>query len=398
MQWNGERFTPTIENRRRRPRFTGRALVAVPRWAEKRSISSIVDLVESRVRSLGFDGDFSERVDLFPEFGIAFLPLPAGLLTDIVLASSELHGLIVDRERYIYASPAVVSAACTPPANPLREMFVAKQGGTRITVAILDTGYDPDHPDFEKRKIIPSDHTGSGSDEDEDGHGTHCIGLACGPLDPTDKSARYGIAWDTTIVSARVLVDRLDPTDDSTIMEGIRAAQKAGAQIISMSLGSPVEIDEQYNVAFELLARQMLDDGILLIAAAGNDDAGLRSPIDHPANCPSVMAVGALDHVYQPWDHSCIGRNDCQDVDIVAPGECIRSSIIGGGYETLSGTSMATAYVAGIAALWAEFASSNRGWELRNALLSNAAPVALASGGTATDIEVGAGLVQGPPP
>ena len=144
---------------------------------------------------------------------------------------------------------------------------------------------------------------------------------------------------------------------------------------------------------FESVGKRALDNGSLIIAAAGNDSSrpGNVEPVSHPANCPSIMAVAALDSQLQAAWFSNGGRNpDGGHVDIAGPGVNVDSSYpMPTRYKSLSGTSMATPHVAGIAALYAE-ASGSRGQALWNLLIQNAQRLSLPS------VDVGIGLVQAP--
>jgi subtilisin len=132
----------------------------------------------------------------------------------------------------------------------------------------------------------------------------------------------------------------------------------------------------------------------LIMAAAGNDS--LRpdtiAPVDHPANCPSILAIAAVDVYLQIAHFSCGGINaDGGEVDVAAPGVAIRSAWPRPAlYRTDSGTSMATPYAAGVAALLAEANPSIRGRDLLNLLTQCAKPLTLPVR------DVGAGLIQAP--
>jgi subtilisin family serine protease len=132
----------------------------------------------------------------------------------------------------------------------------------------------------------------------------------------------------------------------------------------------------------------------LIVAAAGNESQRPTyiAPVGHPANCPSILAVAAIDARFLVAFFSCAGINpQGGQVDIAGPGVQIRSSWPRPRlYNTISGTSMATPHVAGIAALYAEASRNARGRALWAALIQNARRLALPSR------DVGAGLVQAP--
>jgi subtilisin family serine protease len=124
---------------------------------------------------------------------------------------------------------------------------------------------------------------------------------------------------------------------------------------------------------FESAGRRALDAGCLVIAAAGNS-AGRT--VGHPANAASIMAVGAVDNWLRVARFSAgeSSRVDEPDVDIVAPGVDVYSTVPRQMYASREGTSMAAAHVAGIAALWAE-AEGLRGRALWQRLLESARPL-----------------------
>ena len=181
---------------------------------------------------------------------------------------------------------------------------------------------------------------------------------------------------------------------DGGILQGIEWALVNGCHIISMSLGARTQVGTPYSPVYEAVAQRALRRGTLIIAAAGNDSnrtSGIITPVARPANCPSIMAVAALNSQLRIANFSNRGINpEGGQVDIAAPGVEVYSSwLMPTQYRTISGTSMATPHVAGIAALDAE-ATGLRGQQLWNHLMQTARRLPL------TSEDVGTGLVQAP--
>lgn len=275
--------------------------------------------------------------------------------------------------------------------------------GRGVKVAVLDTGLDLDHPDFRGRAITHASFIPGQSVQDENGHGTHCVGTACGPRTPT-RGTRYGIAYESEIYVGKVLTNQGSALGRSTLA-GIEWAVRNGCHIISMSLGGLVLPGQSYIRAFETTARAALQQGSLIIAAAGNDSRRSQSlvrPVSSPANCPSIMAVAAVDRALRVADFSNAAINPDAAVDIAGPGVEVYSSAPepaapqqpphfrqwAAQYDTISGTSMATPHVAGIAALLREANPNLAAGALWRLLVSRATPLPYPAADT------GAGLVQ----
>jgi subtilisin len=262
--------------------------------------------------------------------------------------------------------------------------------GAGITVAVLDTGVDLEHPDLAGRDILAESFVAGETAQDGNGHGTHCVGTSCGPFLP-ETGPRYGVAHEARILAGKVLSDA-GSGSDAEILAGMNWAIENGAQIISMSLGADVD---EVSTVYETVGRRALAAGTLVIAAAGNNadrDAGDPGFVGIPANSPSIMAVGAVDQALDiaPFSARSSGVQGGQ-VDLAAPGVDVHSSWpMPERYTTISGTSMATPHVAGIAALWAQRTGA-RGEALWGALVRGSARLSLPSD------DVGAGLVQAPP-
>lgn len=259
--------------------------------------------------------------------------------------------------------------------------------GAGIGVAVLDTGLDLGHPDFADRDIESRSFVDGQQVQDLQGHGTHCVGTACGPLSP-GSGRRYGVAYESRILVGKVLGDDGSGTD-AGILEGLEWAITSGAQIVSLSLGA--DLDE-VSAAYENAGRRALDAGVLIIAAAGNNaerSAGNVGFVGVPANSPSIMAVGAVDAALAIAEFSAASSAvDGGQVDIAGPGVDVYSSWpMPQRNDTISGTSMATPHVSGIAALLAQRTGA-RGRDLWTGLTQAAQRLPLPSG------DVGAGLVR----
>jgi subtilisin family serine protease len=204
---------------------------------------------------------------------------------------------------------------------------------------------------------------------------------------------RYGVAYEAEIFAGKVLSNEGSGSDQG-ILGGINWAITNGCAVISMSLGAATMPGSKPSAVFEAVAKRALDKGILIIAAAGNESQRpfQIAPVGHPANCPSIMAVGALDPNFRVATFSCSGINSGGgEVNIAAPGVAVisawpRPTL----YRSLNGTSMATPHVAGIAALYAQQDASTRGVALWNMLTSRARALPLSSR------DVGRGLALAP--
>ncbi|MDL5159043.1 S8 family serine peptidase [Actinomycetospora termitidis] len=263
-----------------------------------------------------------------------------------------------------------------------------KRTGQGITIAVLDTGFDLDHPDFAGRAPITKSFVTGQAVQDGNGHGTHCIGTSSGPSAPAG-SRRYGVAPGVRILAGKVL-NNAGSGNDQGILAGIEWAITQGATIISMSLGADVR---EVSQAYENVGRRALAAGSLIIAAAGNaaNRPGDPAFVGIPANSPSIMAVASLDadlgiSFYSSGSNPVAGGQ----IDIAGPGRNVYSSWpMPKRYNTISGTSMATPHVSGVAALWSE-ATGHTGRALWSDLTQHATRLPLPSS------DVGAGLVQAP--
>lgn len=248
----------------------------------------------------------------------------------------------------VYNNPAVVSTS----------------GGAGVDVAVLDTGVNKAHFDLSRRvaqckDFTPATGTKDGSCKDGNGHGTHVAGtvLADGGA---DAKGIYGVAPEANLWAYRVCGSSGFCWADD-IAAAIRTAADLGAEIVSMSLGS----DSQSS-----LIRDGIDyavaRGVLVVAAAGNDGPTDGS-IDYPGAQASVVAVGAtnLGDLVPDWSSRGINNGnyikEAREVEFGAPGVSVESTWNDGSYRVLSGTSMATPHVSGLAAkVWQGSAAATR--------------------------------------
>lgn len=270
----------------------------------------------------------------------------------------------------------------------------SQRSGQGIKVAVLDTGMDLQHPDFRGRAIVSETFSGFPV-QDIHGHGTHCVGTACGPQRPASGVRRYGVAFGAQIFVGKVF-NHAQPRPQAptgNVVAGIEWAITNGCRIVSLSLG--VRINQKM-MQYEEPIRRALSAGTLVIAAAGNNASRPSNPgfVEPPANADDSMAVAALDSQLQIARFSARSSQNTGvggRVNIAGPGVAVFSSVPAsqGSHALFDGTSMATPHVAGIAALWSQ-ATGETGNALLTRLLQSARALGLSSA------DVGSGLVQAP--
>lgn len=390
-----------------RPRFTGKQLVTLNRDTSSVKLENLAANMSLRmINSKDFNDNDGQGLQaalrqadgvIFDNLKMAVINKNQGSQLKKLLTASKTssHFLSSEPERYIYALHAAKRTVAsqklfnddTTATWGIHATNVIGSGktGKGVRIAILDSGFCTEHPDFTGRKITSRSFIpGHASTEDGDGHGTHCAGIACGNIHNTSQF-RYGVAPDAELFIGKVLNDNGDG-EDGFLLNAIEWAVDNQCKVISMSLGGANNAGEQYSPAYEIAAAEALKQhNILLIAAAGNDserEYGLIKPVTHPANCPSIMAVGALDAAMMVPDFSCAGQ-----VDIAAPGVDIISSWKSKKYHnTESGTSMAAPFVAGLAALYWETFPDATAHEIWVKLVQNAKRLNISAA------DVGAGL------
>ncbi len=157
--------------------------------------------------------------------------------------------------------------------------------GRGIRVAVLDTGIDTGHPDVRNREIVTKSFVPGEQIQDRQGHGTHTSGTATGPEHPA-RLPRYGVATEATLYMGKVLGDD-GSGQDGWILNGINWALANDCRVISMSLGAPRPPVQAYRE----LGRRALDQGAIIVAAAGNDSRRSQGRI-----APDQRARELRDH------------------------------------------------------------------------------------------------------
>lgn len=209
--------------------------------------------------------------------------------------------------------------------------------GDDVKLAIIDTGIDTDHPDLVANYKGGINFVTPGNPpEDDHSHGTHCAGIAAAVR---DDAGIVGMAPQVQLYAVKAF-NALGQGNTSDLILSYDWALTNGMHVTSNSYSADVELGS----ALETALNAAHDAGIIMVFAAGN--VGLDG-VGYPAKYVNAVAVGATDDLDQIADFSSVGP----EVDIVAPGVNIYSTVLNGLYDFKSGTSMACPHVAGACAL-----------------------------------------------
>eukprot|EP00804_Cyclotella_cryptica_P021633 CCRYP_020645-RB/>CCRYP_020645-RB protein AED:0.03 eAED:0.03 QI:160/1/1/1/1/1/5/478/778 len=227
---------------------------------------------------------------------------------------------------------------------------------TSIKVCIIDTGYDYGHEDLPTSGVTSTETIYGSALTDGDGHGTHCAGVI-GAIG-FNKRGIVGVNPDPEKFTFHIskALNAQGVGTASSLIQGIEGCISSGSKVISMSVGGGPN-----SSIFRDIYKEAYDEGILIVAAAGNDGTTAH---DYPASFPHVVSVGAVDQKGLRADFS--NYND--QIEVMAPGVNVLSTAPNDSYNTLTGTSMSTPYVAGVAALvWSCFPECSNN-QIRNVL------------------------------
>jgi subtilisin family serine protease len=292
-----------------------------------------------------------------------------------------------DANLEVVQTPRVVSVQDSVPNDPywpqqygpgriqLPSAWNVTTGASHIIIAVIDTGIDLDHPDLQG-KLVPGRNwiDELQPPDDDHGHGTHVAGIAAASTHNGVGVA--GASWGALLMPLKVL-DATGNGDDADVAAAIVWAADHGADVINLSLGGPCP-----SPVMEFAATYAYTMGVTVVAATGNQNGSVLCP----AAASTVIAVAATDSSNVRAGFSNIGP----EVDVAAPGVGVYSTGRGGGYEYRSGTSMATPFVAGVAALLACQPQFTTPAQIRAALENTT----LDLGQPGPDVEYGAGLIQ----
>ena len=274
-------------------------------------------------------------------------------------------------------------------ALPLNSSFAASANGAGVDVYIVDTGISTTHTDFSGRLRSGfssiNDRRGS---NDCNGHGTHVAGTAAG--------AAYGVAKAASIIPVRVL-DCAGSGSNTGVIAGldwIIANHSAGvAAVANMSLGGGASL------ALDTAVQNAINDGVVMAVAAGNSNANACNY--SPARAANAITVGATDRTDVRASYSNFGS--C--LDIFAPGTSITSAWINSStaINTISGTSMASPHVAGVAAALLSANPTLSPADISSMLRSSATPNVVSTAGTGSPnyllyLDPAGGVIVTPPP
>ena len=315
----------------------------------------------SEIRESG--GSVSHRYRMLPAL---YARIPRSLL-DKLSSNPAVEKVFISRTYRVFRSNA------TPLVRADSAWLNFSVNGSGINISIIDTGVfnhtefrSPDRIIREKCFCSVSDngnggccppdyYNESGNATDDNDHGTHVAGIAAGE---GGLGHGYGVAKGANIFAVKAC-NASGWCSDSDIIKAIEWSIENGANVISMSLGGPVTND-CYEDALPTWVDNATEHGVLVVAAAGNCGSGGNGcigsghgTIESPGCAKTALTVGATDNNDTLAYFSSMGptKDNRTKPDIVAPGEGIDSTVLNNGYSVKSGTSMATPFVSGAAAL-----------------------------------------------
>ncbi|MFB5662705.1 S8 family serine peptidase [Alteribacillus sp. HJP-4] len=350
------------------------------------SAAAVSEAEEDASYLVGFDGDVDVRA-VEDAGGVVGDVWDSVRAAEVQLTDSEAAELSSsDGVRYVERDQEVAVRA---PDN-LRNWGLEHVGapsawdagfsGEGIDVAVVDTGISTTHPSL---SVVDGFSAVSYTDsyDDDNGHGTHAAGILAADQ---EDAGLVGIAPDADLHAVKVL-DEEGNGSLSRVISGLEWAIEQDVDVINMSFGTLTD-----SSTMKAMLDEAYDEGVIVAAAAGNRGEAPEDSnrVEFPARYDSVVAVGAVDENNKRASFSAAG----DEVELVAPGVDIVSTYKGSSYGPLSGTSMATPFVAGTFAVLMEAYPDASGAQLRTLLQENAVDL----GADGRDKRYGYGLLQIP--
>jgi subtilisin family serine protease len=326
----------------------------------------------------------------------------AGTVTQAEVSTREAsrHGAAdrteaASRETVSAQAVASQTAAEVPgkPDDPLldRQSYLTLIGADRawalapgmasdLTIAVVDTGVDLDHPDLKDNLVSGINLIAPGKPpEDDNGHGTRVAGVLAAAGNNGVGTA--GVLWKAKIMPVKAL-DESGFGDEKMLGEAIVKAVDAGAKIVVLSVGL-----YRYSPYMQEVVQYAEKNDVLLVAASGNDGLqhGSKAAVKYPAAYPTVLAVSGAAADGSPERRANAGP----EIDIAAAWE-VYTTALGGGYRKEEGTSMAAPQAAAAAALVWSREPDLKAWQVRERLMQTAQDI----GSPGRDDQSGAGLLR----
>jgi thermitase len=284
-------------------------------------------------------------------------------------------------------------------ASSLLKAWKITRGSRNVVVAVIDTGIDPEHPDLKPNLWkAPGKHphpvygwdfvNRSPNPSDPHGHGTHIAGIIGAIANP--KSGTSGVAPEVQIMPIRYYSEMAPGAVNlANTIKALHYAIDNGARIINYSGGGPEYSEEEFQAMKKAEAR-----GVLIVAAAGNEhnNTDEEDRRYYPAayqlqGLKNIITVASID----PEDKILPSSNwGVRSVDIAAPGEGILSTIPGARYGKMTGTSQATAFVSGLAALILSKAPKLSPVQVKEIIVRNATRISSLTGKVASGGKINA--------